>query len=167
ERWRRRSTFPSGTSKSKLLKSSCDAATRAAVAVVRRALGPRAFVAFDASPYAVAKTLVLERMLRTGGPAATDLTLQVWFSATWTSDAQTAFWRTLTELWAENRHGGRKGGGNMPTAVLSYFHHWLLRDVSLTESRQRWFSEWKRRLYGEVGQFRDNVPKADGEREAG
>lgn len=35
------------------------------------------WVGVEASPHSVAKSLVVERMLRTGGPAATDLVLQV------------------------------------------------------------------------------------------
>ncbi|GIL66711.1 hypothetical protein Vafri_20195 [Volvox africanus] len=116
------------------------------------------WVGFEASPYAVAKTLVLERLLRTRGAAATGLALQVWFSATWTSEAHTAFRRTVTELLAENWHGGREGSGNLPTAVLSYLRHWQRRDVSLEESRQRWLSD-SSRMYSEVGQFRDKADR--------
>ncbi|GFR47524.1 hypothetical protein Agub_g9242 [Astrephomene gubernaculifera] len=129
------------------------------------------WVGYEASAYTVAKTLVLERMLRSGGPAATDYVLQVWFSSVWSREAHAAFRRALTELMREQQQqqqgvpGAGAGVGargaaqeqhlqQVPAEVLPYLRHWQLRDVGLADSRQRWLDGRKRTL-GLVGGFKE------------
>ncbi|GLC48877.1 Mitochondrial import receptor subunit TOM70 [Pleodorina starrii] len=137
------------------------------------------WVGFEASPYSVAKTLVVERMLRMGGREAADVVLQVWYSSTWSREAHAAFRRALTDIlknatatdteedvFEEQRRPATAAAAaaaasvdtmQLPAAVLSYLRHWQLRDVSLAESRRRWMADWRRTLCV-VGQF---TQKAD------
>ncbi|EFJ53047.1 hypothetical protein VOLCADRAFT_85918 [Volvox carteri f. nagariensis] len=111
------------------------------------------WIGLEASPHSVAKTLVVERMMRRGGPAATDWVLQVWYSSVWSMGALKAFREALTEILTEECVRTE-----LPPEVLSYLHHWQLRDVSLAESRRRWLEDW-RQTFCAVGQFREKADR--------
>ncbi|KXZ52930.1 hypothetical protein GPECTOR_8g306 [Gonium pectorale] len=120
------------------------------------------WVGYEASPHCVAKALVLERMMRVGGPAATEHVLQVWYSSVWTRGTDAAFRAAVTELLRESsggspstavvpaaattkpRAGSKAAGSALAPEVAATLAGWLLREVGLAESRRRWLKDWTR-----------------------
>jgi hypothetical protein len=116
-------------------------------------------VGYDASPYAVAKSLVLVEMMAQG--AASGHVLQVWYSAAWSQDTSTAFQSAVSALLqpAAGADGGtgagpacagaRQGAGQqqpLPQEVLSCLQHWQGREVALVEARKAWMASVTREL---------------------
>ncbi|KXZ49256.1 hypothetical protein GPECTOR_22g849 [Gonium pectorale] len=112
-----------GTLAAAVNRPEWDAHVEAAAGDGPGAAGPllMRWMGFEASPCCVAKTLVLERMMRDDGQAATEHVLQVWYSSVWTRAAAAAFRAALTALL-------REAGPSLTPEVAAYLRHWQLKD---------------------------------------
>ncbi|KAK9804206.1 hypothetical protein WJX72_001253 [[Myrmecia] bisecta] len=107
--------------------------------------GPLRWIGYDCSPYAVAKTLVIARMLCDG--AGVDHILQVWYSAAWSLPAHRAFRSALTALLST------PSASDLPPRVQQLLRHWQVHDVPLAESRAKWLASTTR-ANAQIGNFR-------------
>jgi hypothetical protein len=112
--------------------------------------GPLRWIGVEASSYAVAKTAVLDSMLR--AQASEDTILEVWYSAAWSADTLAAFRAAVDDLLlrggADNEHGARARQPDV-TALLEA---WRSADVSLEQSRATWLKETTR-TWAAIGTF--------------
>lgn len=101
--------------------------------------GPLRFVGVEGSPYAVAKTAVVDAMLR--GGAETDAVLQVWYSAAWSAATLTAFRTAVTDLLQRGGADNAHGAAQRHPEVAALLRAWQLRDVPLSLARKQWLKE--------------------------
>jgi hypothetical protein len=105
------------------------------VATLREESAPLRFVGIESSPYAVAKTHVVWKMLQqtptdSGGQHLQHI-VQVWFSTTWSSTTNKAFAYALTAVLAS--------GEAYHKDVRALLEHWAASEgVSLAEARSQW-----------------------------
>ena len=112
--------------------------------------GPLRFVGVEASAYAVAKTAVVDAMLRAG--AATDAVLQVWYSAAWSKATLAAFRAAVSDLLQRGGADNAHGATQRQPEVAALLRVWQLRDVPLAAARKQWLSDIDRKWY-EIATF--------------
>ena len=89
------------------------------------------WVGYEASPYCVAKSIVIATMLKLSAPV--DAVLQVWYSTAWTSSTLNAFRKAIKHALDK-----REFSGANHSDVLMLLAHWLKSDVTLQEARKQW-----------------------------
>ena len=94
---------------------------------------PVRWVGLEASPYCVAKTIVITTMLKMQSPA--DCILQVWYSAAWSSVTVKAFRRAVTSALTTDM-SDHSGVHHEEVRVL--LRHWQTASVILDHARQGW-----------------------------
>ncbi|KAK3250203.1 hypothetical protein CYMTET_40408 [Cymbomonas tetramitiformis] len=94
---------------------------------------PLRWVGYELSPYACAKTMVINQLFK--DQASEDDILQVWFSSSWSNSAHTSFRKALsTVLQAESED-------LVSREVLVILSHWQAHDVSLVQARELWLED--------------------------
>jgi hypothetical protein len=104
---------------------------REAVFVPQRGAGTTRWVGYEASPYCVAKSIVIATMLQHRAPV--DAVLQVWYSAAWSSATLAAF-RSAVKCALDEK----QFAASTHLDVLALLAHWLKSNVTLHASRQEW-----------------------------
>ena len=112
--------------------------------------GPVRWVGVEASAYAVAKTTVVDAMLRSHAPL--DAILEVWYSAAW-SDATLAVFRAAVDE-VRQRGGADNGSGTKPrhSDVAAILALWSTATVPLARARAAWLED-NNRTWFEIGNF--------------
>ncbi|MEW5302765.1 MAG: hypothetical protein WDW36_005513 [Sanguina aurantia] len=123
---------------------------------------PLRWVGFDLSPYCVAKTMVISKMLTTG--ASVDALLQVWYSSAWSTATLECFRGALTAVLTGSLSKGTSGAGerrasSLPAEVQTLLQHWQLTDVSLAASRAQWLDSQKN-THAWIGSFKRKADRA-------
>ncbi|CAE7039664.1 RPAP3 [Symbiodinium sp. CCMP2592] len=92
--------------------------------------GPLRFIGYEMNAFNVAKTRIIERLLKDPQVPLT-VPLQIWFSSAWTSLAEEAFRRAAA--------AGMACATPADTEVKAYFSHWIsAAPVPLSEARALW-----------------------------
>lgn len=82
--------------------------------------GALAWHGFEVSTHAIAKTAVIERMLRRDAPGTVSHVMQAWFSSLWTDAAEAAWRSAAAAVMAE----GGPGGLPLPASAHALVVHW-------------------------------------------
>ena len=112
--------------------------------------GPLRWVGVEASPYAVAKTAVLDAMLR--AQASEDAILEVWYSSAWSAATLTAFRSAVDHLLRNGGADNERGARARHQDVAALLEAWRSADVSLEQSRATWLKETTRK-WAEIGDY--------------
>jgi hypothetical protein len=112
--------------------------------------GPLRWVGVEASPYAVAKTAVVDAMMRAG--ATTDAVLQVWYSAAWSHATAAAFAAAVDELLARGGADNAHGATERNVEVERLLRKWQRCEVPLATARKQWL-EGLGHMWRQIGNF--------------
>ena len=110
--------------------------------------GPLCWVGVEASAYAVAKSAVVDAMLRAAAPV--DAILEVWFSAAWCATTLAAFRAAVDDLQGGGADTAR--GRQRHPDVAALLAAWRTATVPLAQARVTWLEE-NTRTWLEIGNF--------------
>jgi tetratricopeptide (TPR) repeat protein len=112
--------------------------------------GPLRWVGVESSSYAVAKTAVVDAMLRATAPV--DAILEVWFSAAWSTATLAAFRAAVNDLLQHGGADNERSARPRHPDVAALLATWHTAAVPLAQARATWLED-NSRTWFEIGNF--------------